>query len=351
MKIKNRVLGVALFAIASVNAQIPTDGLVGYWPFNGNANDESGNSNHGIVTGAILTTDRYGNRNSAYFFDGSGDVITVNDDESIDITSAITIAAWRNLSLHTLGRIVRKVNTWGTSNGGYILSAADNYMNAELQINPSGGVNIIRIDSVFPYSTWEFVAMSYDGAKVSLYYNGQLIHQEEVTGLIRDNSENLLIGSSTGVEYFAGSIDDVRIYNRALSQNEIESLFTENSCFMTIYDTVHVQVNDTVKISVADTLIVDVLISGVQPPDDINTMKIYPNPAKDYLIINTGNYAEMTDYAIKIVNQLGVTVFETAVNQSEFEINLATWTGKGTYVLRIYDPDNQVVATKKIVLQ
>jgi hypothetical protein len=250
-----------------------------------------------------------------------------------------------------LGRIVRKVNTWGTSNGGYILSAADNYMNAELQINPSGGVAIVRIDSIFPYSTWEFVAMTYNGSEVSLYHNGQVIYQEEKTGPIRANNENVLIGASSSVEYFAGSLDDIRIYNRALTEDEIGTLYTENSCFMTVYDTVHVPVYDTIKISVSDTLLVDVLLTGVQPPDDINTLKVYPNPAKDILTINTGNYSEMTEYSIKIVNQLGATVFETIVTQPSYEINLSTWTGKGVYVLQIYDTNNVIKAVKKIILQ
>jgi len=61
------------------HAQIPTSGLVAYWPFNGNANDESGNKNDGIVYGASLTSDRFGNMNSAYNFDGINDYIFIKD--------------------------------------------------------------------------------------------------------------------------------------------------------------------------------------------------------------------------------------------------------------------------------
>ena len=60
-----------------VFAQIPSDRLVGYWPFNGNANDESGNCNNGAVNGATLTIDRFGNSNSAYAFDGINDYIGI----------------------------------------------------------------------------------------------------------------------------------------------------------------------------------------------------------------------------------------------------------------------------------
>ena len=65
------LLGLSTLGIAqTVPAYVPTDGLVGWWPFNGNANDESGNNNHGIVNGATLSTDRFGQTNKAYNFNG-----------------------------------------------------------------------------------------------------------------------------------------------------------------------------------------------------------------------------------------------------------------------------------------
>ena len=81
MKKKNSLMTVvAFFAIttitlAQVPTYVPTSGLVGWWPFNGNANDESINGNNGVVNGPILTTDRFGNSNKAYSFDGVNDNI------------------------------------------------------------------------------------------------------------------------------------------------------------------------------------------------------------------------------------------------------------------------------------
>ena len=62
----------------SVPSYVPTNGLVGWWGFNGNAQDGSGNGNHGTVNGATLTTDRFGNQNGAYSFDGVDDYILAN---------------------------------------------------------------------------------------------------------------------------------------------------------------------------------------------------------------------------------------------------------------------------------
>ena len=70
------IFGIATMTIGQVPTYVPANGLVGWWPFNGNANDESGNNNNGTVNGATLTSDRFGNSNMAYNFDGINDYIS-----------------------------------------------------------------------------------------------------------------------------------------------------------------------------------------------------------------------------------------------------------------------------------
>ena len=78
------------------NSQIPSDGLVGYWPFNGNPNDESGGGNNGTAYGTTLTTDRFGNTSSAYSFDGNNDYVVVPDNNSLDfdLDEDFTVSIW-----------------------------------------------------------------------------------------------------------------------------------------------------------------------------------------------------------------------------------------------------------------
>jgi len=84
-----------VFSSISTFAQIPTDSLVAYYPFNGNANDESGNGNNGIVNGATLTADRFGNANSAYSFDGVSNYIEVADNSTLNFgTNDFSISMW-----------------------------------------------------------------------------------------------------------------------------------------------------------------------------------------------------------------------------------------------------------------
>jgi hypothetical protein len=77
---------------------------------------------------------------------------------------------------------------------------------------------------------------------------------------------------------------------------------------------------------------------------------IYPNPARDYIIVNTGNYSAMPDHSIKILNMQGEIVFDTKIAQPNYEINLSTWSGKGVYVLQVHDNKNVIIVTRKIIL-
>ena len=90
-----------------------TNGLVAGYEFSGNANDVSGNGNDGVVSGATLTTDRFGNANSAYSFDGVDDYISAADSPTLDFSSSyLTVSAWVNPAAFTRGTYERIVGRW-----------------------------------------------------------------------------------------------------------------------------------------------------------------------------------------------------------------------------------------------
>lgn len=128
-----------------------------------------------------------------------------------------------------------------------------------------------------------------------------------------------------------------------------------NGCSRTInnsvivYDTTGTICTDTIYISVTDTLIIDVLLS-VNPPYNINTIKIYPNPTHDVVFINTGNYSNMINYSIKIENNIGQIVYQTFTNQQLFQINVNDFGGYGIYFVKIINDTGNVITTRKIVL-
>jgi len=334
-------------------------GLVASYPFNGNANDESGNDLHGTVNGALLTTDRFGNANSAYSFDGISDFINVPDDNSLDFTNQLSISVWVYLNDYTFYNdndervIIGKQRAVG---GTGIIFTGLTYSATQLKStfgvgNGTEGTGAYS-DDTLSLQHWHNLVGVYNGTQVQLYKDGVLIKTESTTVTLLNSTQPLCIGKEGDINRnFKGKIDDVRIYNRALDSTEISDIYYENYCFETIYDTITTEVFDTTFVTVTDTLIIDAVLTGVNPPDNHNTLKIYPNPAKDFIIINTGDYSGMQNYSIKIVNLLGATVFETQIEQPEYEINLSTWTGKGVYVVKIFDNTSQEISVKKIVLQ
>jgi hypothetical protein len=114
-----------------------------------------------------------------------------------------------------------------------------------------------------------------------------------------------------------------------------------------IYDTITIQ--DTVLVTVTDTLIINTSL-GLNPPNDVNTIKVYPNPASDHLFIDNGNYAIMSQYSIKIINSTTQEVFSSPINQQLFDIDLSGWTGTGIYFLQLYDGSNNLIDIRKVVI-
>ncbi len=120
-----------------------------------------------------------------------------------------------------------------------------------------------------------------------------------------------------------------------------------------VYDTTNVTVYDTLTtyITVTDTLIINATLAGLNPPNNINTLLIYPNPASTHITIDYGNYALMNGYSVRITNLLGQQVFQSQINQQSSFINLSSWTGTGIYYVHLVDPQGSTIDTREIVLQ
>jgi len=119
---------------------------------------------------------------------------------------------------------------------------------------------------------------------------------------------------------------------------------------ITVVDTIFTTVTDTIFYSVSDTLIVQFLVTGPGGAGQ-ETIKIYPNPTANFLIVENLNYSSYQNYTIEIKNSLGQSIFSSPFNQSSFILNLSQWTGPGIYYLRIYDPAGTAISVRKILLQ
>ncbi|MEM7345222.1 MAG: LamG domain-containing protein [Chloroflexota bacterium] len=206
--------------------QAITDGLIACYAFSGNANDSSGNNNHGTVQGAILTTDRFGHTNRAYQFDGINDYIRVPHSDSLNINESISLVAWVKFEAGGAfsPRVLHKEKAYELFTGNTAASRPIIF-----GLNASSGTPHIYLNSITTYDAgnWMFLVGTYDGSQVKLYNNGGLVIQQAYSSTIFSSSSHLEIGRNgfNGNDDYKGIIDDVRIYNRALSEQEILELY------------------------------------------------------------------------------------------------------------------------------
>lgn len=208
----------------------PIDSLVAYYPFNGNANDESGNVNDGTVYGALLTTDRFGQTSKSYQFNGTNDWILVPNSPSLDIAGPISVSIWAKATqFDTLAIMLGKDNDLAGGRSWYLGAYSNKLVFSPNAFTLPGGLNG---SGVLTGSVWIHVAVVYDLSSIKMFINGNLDTTIPHSGNIPSSTSPLRIGvmspSSGGHWYFNGSLDDIRVYKRALSDAEIQNLYHED---------------------------------------------------------------------------------------------------------------------------
>src|SRR5262245_407194 len=225
-----RVLTTSLFLIFSLlgSAKAQSTGLVAAYGFNetsgATVTDASGNSNSGTL-GSGVTRTTAGRFGSALVFNG-GSFVTVPNAASLNLTTAMTLESWvfptatpTNWSTVLMkeqpGHLVYTLYAGSPANRPNV------YFNVS---NNSSGERGIAGPSALPLNTWSHLAATYNGSTLTLYVNGALVVSQAFSGSIFTSTGALRIGGN-GVwgEYFTGRIDEVRVYNRTLSQAEIQA--------------------------------------------------------------------------------------------------------------------------------
>jgi hypothetical protein len=281
-----------------------TGDLVAYYPFSGNANDESGFNNHGTVSGAVLVSDRFNNPNSAYRFDGINDYIKVPNSSSLNFQSACTINFWMivgefsELEAHPLSHgswekrwkvsITNKHIRW-------TIRRTDN-VNKDLDSETE-----LEIDSLYN------ITVLYNGSDYEIYINGNLDALSTFSGSISQTNIDFMIGQVLPLDNrynFKGVLDDIRIYNYALSFQEIRALYD----FAT---------------SVDDKTIYSV-------PDENQLFQNYPNPFNSTTIIN---------YQVKDAAPVNLEVYDILGNKIRTIVNENKTAG---YYAEYWDGKNDI---------
>ena len=207
----------------------PPAGLVSWWQAETNAFDSIG-FNDGTASGISYVPGKVGN---AFYFPNSPFVsFGVPDAPSLNLTNSISIEAWvypTGLPLG-FGPILEKGNrTESTIAYRFLMWSLSGqcYLSAAIG-TPSLGYQSVSGTNVVQTNTWSHVAMTYDGAALNVYVNGQLDATIAASGRINSIPDPVFLGTE-GARYFIGLLDEVAIYNRALSATEIKAIYDAGS--------------------------------------------------------------------------------------------------------------------------
>ena len=208
---------------------IPRTGLVGEWLFDGNMYDTSGSDANGVPTGSPLpVTDRHGNASSAYSFDGAQYIICTKTSGYPKVSAAQTISVW--------------INEDGTYNGHNPVVDINQYdgPHGQTVIESNSGSLDVYCWGMTPLVTttppliskWHHIVYTNDGNKnLNLYIDGAIVQSTATTATTNYDgqtaSQVIHIGNHDPSQYFSGYIDNVRVYNRALSLTEVKELYDE----------------------------------------------------------------------------------------------------------------------------
>ena len=211
----------------TLNPLFNKSGLVGYWPMDEGggsvATDQSGNGNNGTWNGTQAGSSGYysGGKVGSYtgYFNGSNDYVATN--LTLTGQSSFSATAWVNAAAgaptqYLLGQnIVSECWVLALSGGGN-----------SVQFRTKSNSTVVINGTALPINTWHFIAGIYDGSNMMLYVDGVLSGTSTQTGALNNNGYNIYFGARNDAQVpFNGSLDDIRIYNRALSAAEVTALY------------------------------------------------------------------------------------------------------------------------------
>ncbi|MFN0274341.1 MAG: LamG-like jellyroll fold domain-containing protein [Chitinophagales bacterium] len=203
-------------------SQIPTTGLIAWYPFNGNADDESGFDNHAVVVNASLTTDRLDSANAAFYFDNYGDIIHIPSPDYSPFDSDFTISFWVKSDYDFRAQPFELGDYFGTDEANLVVDLNDTYA-CWLYWNGGGGEYITAGSAGdLTDDTWHHILFLRKDSLLKLYFDGALAGTHAYYA--EDIGIHDTIQLSSLFYPFYGSIDDLAIYNRSLTDAEIDTI-------------------------------------------------------------------------------------------------------------------------------
>jgi len=305
MKMKRNLITILCLLSINLFAQVDlTTGLVAHYQMNGNADDNTSNQYNGTLEGVTSTTDRFGNENSALYFDGSSHIkITGISEDDFLTDNTMGVSLWIKQD-ELLKEAPFLFCLYGNSYKE-LYRIAISSSKTHIRFNDSEGTSTWPTsDTDLSLGEWTHIVATNTGGDIVLYINGNEVARKANFKPILNNSGTLIIGadydnSSDINQFFKGSMDEIRVYNKALSYEEVKALYEDND-------------NST----------------GIEQIEAVD-ISIYPNPASKYIKIES----EVTIEKAEITSFSGDVLVSTEVNGKSGNIDLEGISA-GSYILR-----------------
>lgn len=374
-------------------AQIPTNGLVGAWTFNGNANDITGNNNNGTVYGATPVTDRCGNLNGAYNFDGVNDYIQLLATGPTGTVSR-SLSFWTRSSNTNLSPVV--AFDYGASTGnGDVFQMVFNYNCPGVGIDVSNQA-LIRGNYCLMNDQWHHIVAVYNSSvstqinSVVFYIDG--VSQPSISCFVTGTNGNINTSTANPItigkhingmgRFFNGSLDDFYLYNRPLTSAEVQQLYMVCSPFVSgntsvcagatyVYSVAPVSgattynwtfpagwtgtsTTNTISLTAGTatgaitvsfitpagsvsctgqsaTTVVKTICTGIDDKEGSGEFLIYPNPSTGKFIINSNG-----TFPYELINCLGERINSGTLTIGKTGLDLSNY-ARGVYFIRLND--------------
>jgi len=206
------------------------NGLVAYYPFNGDYKDYSGEDNHGSLEGT--TSFASGEIGESVYFDGES-WINIPDSDSLDLSSSLTFSLWVNKQdAGTRGWSVlfsKADSTALDDSSPYAFAHSIDGLHPLIRLTQNNGYTVITSNSWTGFNEWHMLTVTWDGKDIKFYNNGEYQDTRVWEGVLPDSDSPLEIGRDQpgSVEYYRGWMDDLRIYNHALSASQVMELYNK----------------------------------------------------------------------------------------------------------------------------
>jgi hypothetical protein len=394
------MIGFANFTMAQVPYYVPTNNLVGWYPFNGNSNDESGAGNNLNNNGAVLIMNRFNANNSAYHF---GSNKSLGKSTSNTNGQNFTWSFWVKNNTSNSNIYISEANRQSTSGGGFSFGSNNAPYNIPQFICQGIATNVTNSSYVINYSEWYHYVITKSNSDFKIFINGQQNSSGSNTYLSYNSSTELLINTNNNGD---AELDDIGMWNRILTPSEITALYTAVDCSDFISkqptnQTVNINSNASFIVATTDSLATyqwqtdlgmgfqnissagqfngatnDTLIvsntsmtndnqnfrcivssgtckdtsttakltvnnsTGINSPSNVNALKVYPNPASTSLHIDL---VKPGYYTAKLSSVAGQSIISPTTGTVDISA-----LANGVYILTIYDSNNQLISTNKV---